>query len=45
MSRRDVQGYAQDLIALSEAQQSKADKPKPSKLPGPVLYPTKPRRR
>ncbi|WP_181870947.1 hypothetical protein [Sphaerisporangium album] len=40
MTRRDVQGYALDLVALSESQQSgKSGKDRPPALPGPVRIP------
>ncbi|WP_344937485.1 hypothetical protein [Sphaerisporangium flaviroseum] len=41
MTRREVLGYAQDLVALSQVQQSK---PKPAS-PGPVRVPARPPRR
>ncbi|WP_214415631.1 hypothetical protein [Sphaerisporangium fuscum] len=45
MTRQEAQGYAQDLIALSETQQSKPPtSPKPP-APGPIRTPAKPPRR
>ncbi|GAA3801780.1 hypothetical protein GCM10022226_22000 [Sphaerisporangium flaviroseum] len=41
VTRREVLGYAQDLVALSQVQQSK---PKPAS-PGPVRVPARPPRR
>ncbi len=45
MSRRDVQGYAQDMIAMSEAQITASNRPKPPSKPTPprpVLLPASP---
>ncbi|WP_432924273.1 hypothetical protein ACQPZZ_29045 [Microbispora sp. CA-135349] len=45
MTRRDVQGYAQDLIAQAEAQQSTPPKPPKVPAPKPVRASAKPSRR